>query len=1784
MARVAIRSAAQANYQETPIMNTWLRRCLGRVSSSSIRKRPRIRLTVESLEERCTPAVINVTTLTDENTPNDGHVSLREAINAINAGNDLGDPDINAELPGTFGSGDEIVFSVGLTGGIAVTGPLPFLNRDMSIQGPGADQLQIFSQFSNGHILEVNAGTVSLSGLKITGGFEGARSGGGLIVDGSATVSLTQCIFDRNLSGRSGGAIDNSGNLTVTRCTISSNQAFNGDAGAGIFNEASGILTVVDSTFTGNSTVLSTGKLVGSGGAIGNAGTLQVSGSTFAGNSSEFGGAIRDDGFTSQIVNSTFIQNNAANSGGAIFNGHATMTLVNDTITGNTANSDNQGAAVDENRGGGIATVTGQATTLIKNTIVAGNSTFANNVKVDDDVDHALDGTSSFNLIGVDANGGLGITNGAQGNQVGSSGSRLDPKLGALASNGGNTQTCVLLAGSPALDAGTTSSGLPTPPSTDQRGLPRGSKPDLGAVEMQVAILNPLPGDITMTAGQQQFVNILVSDVPGSRLLTATVTSDNQALFPNSGLGVNPITSSLTLNPVGSAGGTANLTASISGNGDTQSVTFKVIVNKLTQTITVSTLDDGNTDPQLISLRQAIATANGDSNDTIIIPAGLPGATGAANAYTLASGQISIQATMSIQGPGASSLAIVGNGTRLFEVSTGTVTLSGLTFRQGTTTGGAAGAALLVDGGATLTVDRDVFDHNDADHAHGGHGGGIDNSGTLTVTSSTFSNNQAQRGGAVSNHATATIINSTFAGNLANEAGGGIFNDGTITLVNDTITSNTANADNIGGGLEKGGGIESTGGTVTLLDTIVAGNFTNNNTAPDDVDGALAGTSSFNLIGVDANGNLGISNGTQNNLVGSTGSPIDARLGVLGNNGGPTPTVPLLAGSPVVGAGSASGNPTPPTIDQRGQTRASTPDIGAFETQVALLAPLPGPVTMNAGKQKTVTINAGSVPAGITPTATSDDHALFPDSGLGIDSNGSLTLNPTGSGSANITVTITDPASHDTESTSFAVTVFALPLAVADTASTPAGTAVSIDVLGNDSDPNANPPGPLTINSVANGANGTTSSANGKVTYTPNAGFTGPDTFKYIVQSSEGGTAEGTVNVTVTQLPVANTDNGTTTVGAPVTIDVLANDTDPNPNAGPLTIQSVANGTSGTTALVNGKVVYTPNAGFTGSDSFTYVALASEGGTATGAVHVTVSSLPTAADDSASTPSGSPVTIDVLANDSGPGTLSVQSADNGTNGTTAIVNNKVVYTPGAGFTGSDSFHYTMQAGSGTASATVTVTVTKLPLATADTASTPKGSPVTIDVLGNDSDPNANPGPLTLQSVASGTNGTAAIVNGKVVYTPNTGFTGSDHFTYVVAASAGGTATGNVDVTVTQLPVAVNDIASTAPGVPVPVIVDVLANDSDPGGGTLSLQTVGTAGHGTTALVNGQVKYTPAPGFIGSDHFTYTVQASEGTSATAGVNVTVTALAPTASNTTATTSAGTAVFVNVLAGAADPNGGTVALQSVSNPRNGTATVSGNQVIYTPQPGFAGSDSFTYTVASSENTTASGIVFVTVNPVDPGLTLQAPTAGNIFRNGSLPFDGNLKIAANPAAGNPSLAVVLSVTDGSLSLEAPGVTVAGNATARLSLTGTLSSINAALTSLVYMAPRHQAGSFQLKVIASATDPTLTGASATVTVPIVVTARAPQNRVRGNRVFKIAHNQVLKVSAAKGLLSGITSPDGEPLQAILVTGPRSGKLTLKPSGAFTYRPAPGFHGTVTFVYKASDGAASTSRITVVL
>jgi Ca2+-binding RTX toxin-like protein len=378
------------------------------------------------------------------------------------------------------------------------------------------------------------------------------------------------------------------------------------------------------------------------------------------------------------------------------------------------------------------------------------------------------------------------------------------------------------------------------------------------------------------------------------------------------------------------------------------------------------------------SFRQAIESANTQpGKDEIVFDNSLRG-----GEITLTSGQLNITDSLQITGLGADSLTISGNNTnRVFSINDGSddliqVEITDLTIAEGFRSFRGTGDGAGIDNFENLTLSNSIIADNFAQEG----GAGISNRGTIDLIDSAVINNVvgggivALGGGGIYNDGTATIINSTIASNEGNELGGGIANRSNLEIFNSTITGNAiaTNVSNRSGagiynssnsGLPNGSAEQRAIATITS--SIVAGN--NNN----DLGGGLSSQSNFNsggnnLIG-NADGADGFSNGVNGDIVGTAANPIDPLLGTLQNNGGTTPTIALLTGSPAIDAGS---NPLSLNTDQRGAGFPRTEDgngdgvavtdIGAFEADSASNAPNGGEIIIGTNDADSLVGGAGN--------------------------------------------------------------------------------------------------------------------------------------------------------------------------------------------------------------------------------------------------------------------------------------------------------------------------------------------------------------------------------------------------------------------------------------------------------------------------------------------------------------------------------------------------------------------------------------------------------------------------------------------------------------------------------------------------------------------------------------------------------------------------------------------------------------------------------------------------------
>ncbi|HEX9000675.1 MAG TPA: choice-of-anchor Q domain-containing protein, partial [Blastocatellia bacterium] len=806
--------------------------------------------------------------------------SLRQAILDANA--DPGPNQIAFE---------PVFFAVVRT--INLASALPDLTDSVTINGPGANLLTVRRDTGGDYrIFTVNAGqTVSLSHLTISNGkTPSGQSGGGIL--NSGTLSLANCVVSgNNATNASGGGIASAGNTQINNSFFSGNNA---GQGGGIFQQTASV-TISNSTISGNT--------------------------AFTNNT---GGVVVDSSM-STFTNSTISGNTGTGLSGL---GSSVLTVTNCTITGNSSSAFASGLYLQAT-----------ATATLKNTLVANNTQGNSSRNFQVNSASAMLISQGHNL---DSDGTSGFANGVNGDIVGTAGAPINAWLSPLADNGGPTPTHALLAGSPALDKGLSSSSA-----TDQRGLTRpvdlpglpaaagGDSADIGAFEAQT--LPPIGvfiNDVTVAEGNAgtstATFNVTLSAASAQTVTVQFATANGTA---TAGSDYVAASGTLTFNP-----GVTSLPIVVTLNGDTvfePSETFFVNLASPTNAVLIDPQGLGTiqNDEVLIvtnaddagagSLRQALLDANANAGaDTIQFE---PVFFGTPRTITLASALPDITGSVTINGPGANLLTVSGNNTgRVFFINFDlTVSLSGMTMTGGNGVGTFSGFGGGILNLGTLTVANSIISGNTVT----GSGGGIFNNSTLTVTNSAITGNTANSAtgatsGGIISVGTLTATNSTLSGNSVpngNNNGGGLWTFGPATITNCTITNNLA------AGSNSAGGVLRTDGTTTILNSLIAANQ-NNNTVPDVLATGNTGITStgFNLIGNVGTVTAFNQTGDQ---TGTGAAPLNPVLGALGNNGGPTQTHALLAGSTAINTGTASGAPA---TDQRGVSRpqGAAVDIG----------------------------------------------------------------------------------------------------------------------------------------------------------------------------------------------------------------------------------------------------------------------------------------------------------------------------------------------------------------------------------------------------------------------------------------------------------------------------------------------------------------------------------------------------------------------------------------------------------------------------------------------------------------------------------------------------------------------------------------------------------------------------------------------------------------------------------------------------------------------------------------
>lgn len=542
-------------------------------------------------------------------------------------------------------------------------------------------------------------------------------------------------------------------------------------------------------------------------------------------------------------------------------------------------------------------------------------------------------------------------------------------------------------------------------------------------------------------------------------------------------------------------------------------------------------------------------------------------------------------------------------------------------------------------------------------------------------------------------------------------------------------------------------------------------------------------------------------------------------------------------------------------------------------------------------------------------------------------------------------------------------------------------TVVSKDsLLSNDTDVDDTE---LTLSSVQNPVNGSISIDGENVVFTPDSNFNGTAYFDYTMTDGEFSDST-TVTVTVNPVndaPTANSDNVSVDEDTSKTITLTGNDVDGDS----LTFAVVDNPSNGYLGSVIGnEVEYTPNENYEGSDSFTFKTNDGllDSNTATISITINEYNDPPVLDSigNKSTDELTELTFTVNATD--PDSVVTYYLSGEPAGAVIDSNSGLFSFTPAESQGPQVFTFDVNVtdGNSTDSETINVTVNEVnvsPAANDKDAFVDEDQSVEVTLEGNDVDIPAQS--LSYIKVTDPSNGVVTFNSNIATYSPNGDFFGSDSFTYKVndGVSDSNVATVNVTVSaVNDAPVANPDTASVDEDDTLTVLKSTLiSNDTDVDDTSLTLISVANPSNGTVFIDGDNVIFNPYENYNGQASFDYSV--SDGSlDDTTSVTVTVNPIndAPTVDDDTALTDEDNTVAIYLIGN--DIDGDSLSYYIVDSTANGTlGGPYGNQVLYTPNENFNGSDAFTFKANDGSEDSNIGTINITINPINDSPELDS-----------------------------------------------------------------------------------------------------------------------------------------------------------------------------------------------------------------
>jgi hypothetical protein len=674
--------------------------------------------------------------------------------------------------------------------------------------------------------------------------------------------------------------------------------------------------------------------------------------------------------------------------------------------------------------------------------------------------------------------------------------------------------------------------------------------------------------------------------------------------------------------------------------------------------------------------------------------------------------------------------------------------------------------------------------------------------------------------------------------------------------------------------------------------------------------------------------------------------------------------------------------------------------------------------------------------------------------------------------------------------------------------------------------------------------------AGSQVLYTPNAGYIGSDVFMYKVNDGTDDSNNASVNITVTPAntaPVAQNASFEIDEDSSASINLTATDVN-NDNLTYILVDSPSNGSvsiSGSTAN------YTPNVNYHGDDTFSFKANDGSLDSNIATISATINPIndaPTVENITSSidTRSSSSINITLNSNDVDGDSVSFSISSQPSNGALTFNDNVVEYTPTTDFEGTDSFTFIASDGvlsSNIGTVTINVDTEDAPTTNNVSSSTSEDVSVTITLDGNDEDDDT----LTYSLVSNPSNGTASVSGATVIYQPSLNFNGSDSFTYNANDGTSDSNISTVSITVTAInDVPVSESGSLTTDEDVDGSISLAASDVD--NDNLSFSIIGQPSNGSVSLSGNVATFSPNTNYNGLDSFTFITTDGIGFSNEATISITVTAVndAPVANDVSGSTNENRSIQLSITLDATDVDGDDLTYSIVSGVSNGTTSISGSTLTYTPDTNWNGTDTFTYKANDGllDSNTASGTI--TVSEVN-----DAPTTENV------------SVTTNE---DTNVDVILSATD----IEGSSLTysiVSNASNGSIALVGSTAN---------YFPNNNWNGTdtFTYKANDGTDDSNIS--TATITVVPVNDAPVTQNQ-------SVSTNEDTAVALT---LSVVDVDNVQGMTRSIVSNPSNGSVVLSGSGnqTATYTPDVNWNGTDTFTWKANDGTdeSNTSTVTI--